>query len=121
MVLILGGLGAGKTAYVRSLGYTDAQISENVLSDLPVLNHLEAAVRNDPSSADALLPPLRKKAFVLCCEVGSGVIPMTKEDRAYREAVGRLCIALAQEATAVVRVVCGIPTAIKGELPCISD
>ena len=55
---------------------------------------------------------------MLCCEVGSGVIPNSREDRVFREATGRLCVRLAQRAEAVVRVVAGIPTAIKGELPC---
>ena len=73
-------------------------------------------MRNDPESAKTLLPRLLEKKFVLCCEVGSGVIPMEKEDRAYREAVGRLCVRLAAEASAVVRVVAGIPTVLKGEL-----
>ena len=118
MVLILGGLGSGKTEYVRSMGYTDADFSPDAFSDRPVLDPLETLVRNDPSAAESLLPALLKKEVVVCCEVGSGVIPMERADRAYREAVGRLCAALAKEATAVVRLVCGIPVALKGELPC---
>ena len=121
MVLILGGLGSGKTEYARSLGFSDADFSPDAFSDRPVLDHLEALVRSDPASATELLPALLKKKIVICREVGSGVIPMEKADRAYREAVGRLCAALAKEATSVVRLVCGIPVALKGELPCASD
>ena len=121
MVLILGGYGAGKKSYARSLGYTDAQMSADPASDAPVLTALEETVRTDPDKAEALLPLLKKKRLVLCCEVGSGVVPMEKRDRACREATGRLCCALAKEATAVVRVVAGIPIALKGELPCASD
>jgi len=36
--------------------------------------------------------------------------------RSAREAAGRLCVALAERADTVVRVVCGIPTALKGEI-----
>ena len=121
MVLILGGFGAGKRAYAKSLGYSDAELSSDVFSDAPVLTDLEATVRNDPAQAEALLPRLLAKKLVLCCEVGSGVIPMDRNERIYREAVGRLCCALAKEATAVVRVVAGIPIAIKGVLPCRCD
>ncbi len=119
MVLILGGFGAGKTAYARSLGYTDADFTTDVSDGKPVLVGLEALVRRDPEHADALFVPLCKKDLVLCCEVGSGVIPLEKADRAYREAVGRLCVRLAAEANAVVRIVAGIPTVLKGELPCV--
>ena len=121
MVLILGGLGAGKKRYLRTLGFTDAQLSNDPDADAPVLVDLEAAVRTDPASSAALFEKCLRKKFVLCREVGSGVIPMDPNERAWREATGRLCCALAERADAVVRVVSGIPTALKGALPCISD
>jgi adenosyl cobinamide kinase/adenosyl cobinamide phosphate guanylyltransferase len=121
MVLILGGTGAGKRELARSLGYADRSMSADVRADLPVVFDLQETVRHDPDRADALLPLLLKKELVLCCEVGCGVIPMEKTDRAFREATGRLLCALAREATAVVRVVAGIPVVLKGELPCVSD
>jgi adenosyl cobinamide kinase/adenosyl cobinamide phosphate guanylyltransferase len=121
MVLILGGMGAGKKTYAKTLGFSDAQMNADVHSDAPVLLDLDKTVRNDPDGAAALLPLLRKKTLVLCCEVGSGVVPLDAKDRAYREAVGRLCCALAEEADAVVRVVAGIPMLLKGEWPCRYD
>lgn len=118
MVLILGGMGAGKIDFARSLGYTDEEMSWDVYSDAPVLTELEETVRKAPQKADALLEPLCTKEVVICAEVGSGVIPLKAEDRCFREATGRLCVQLAKRADTVVRVVAGIPTAIKGELPC---
>ena len=117
MVLILGGLGAGKKEYARSLGFSDADFSTDVSDGKPVLYDLETIVRSAEVPLDALL----QKKLILCREVGSGVIPMDPDERKWREAVGRLCCALAKEATAVVRIVCGVPIALKGELPCISD
>ena len=38
-------------------------------------------------------------------------------ERAARERAGRLCCLLAERADTVVRVFCGIPKVIKGELP----
>ncbi len=119
MVLILGGAYAGKTDFARSLGYTD--FSDDVHADCPVVCHLEATVYEDPDGAQSLLPLLLNKEIVICREVGSGVIPLDPKARAWREAVGRLCAALAKEATAVVRVVAGIPVVIKGVLPCACD
>ena len=117
MVLILGGVRAGKRTFARSMGYSDADISDDPSSDRPVLDALESAVRRDPASADALLPLLKNKQVVICCEVGSGVVPLDPKERAWREAVGRLACALAKEADAVVRVTAGIPVLLKGELP----
>lgn len=121
MVLILGGAGAGKRAFARSLGFSDERMSADVYADRPVVFDLQETVRRDPDGADALLPLLLKKELVLCDEVGCGVIPAERKDRAFREATGRLCCALAREASAVVRVVAGIPVVLKGALPCVSD
>ena len=118
MILILGGAGAGKHEFAQSLGYTEDEMSRDVYVDAPVVTGLEETVRKDPEQADVLLPALLKKEVVICCEVGSGVIPLMREDRTLREATGRLCVKLAQQAESVVRVVAGIPMAIKGELPC---
>ena len=118
MVLIIGGEGSGKRTFARSLGYAEDEMTREIGSSLPVFCQLEQVLREDPSLADALLEPLCEKELVLCCEVGSGVIPISREERQAREATGRLCVRLAQRADAVVRMVAGIPTAIKGELPC---
>ncbi len=118
MVLILGAVGAGKREFARSLGYRDEEMSTDVYSDAPIVTDLEETVRKAPDQAESLLVPLTKKELVLCCEVGSGVIPLQKEDRIFRETTGRICVKLAKEADSVVRLVAGIPMAIKGELPC---
>ncbi len=46
-------------------------------------------------------------------EVGYGVVPVDAHERAFREAVGRVCCQLAQSADRVHRVVCGIGTVIR--------
>lgn len=118
MILVLGASGAGKREFARSLGYKDDEMSCRIESAAPVLYGLEEIVRADPESSEALLEQLCLREMVLCCEVGSGVIPDNRADRVFREATGRLCVLLAKRAEAVVRVVAGIPVAIKGELPC---
>lgn len=67
-------------------------------------------------SSEDLLALLEGKRVVVCDEVGCGIVPLDPDDRAWRERVGRLCCDLAARADAVVRVVCGIPQMIKGEL-----
>ena len=46
-------------------------------------------------------------------EVGSGVVPIEADARAYREAVGRALCVVAQSAESVTRCVCGIGVRIK--------
>lgn len=118
MLLIVGGEGSGKRTFAKSLGYNDNDIADAVLNDCPVLYHLEQMVFADPDCTDALLAALEGKEVVISNEVGSGVIPANRAERAGREATGRLCVLLAQKADCVVRMVSGIPTVIKGDLPC---
>ncbi|MDO5444414.1 MAG: bifunctional adenosylcobinamide kinase/adenosylcobinamide-phosphate guanylyltransferase [Eubacteriales bacterium] len=117
MILVVGSEGSGKREYVKSLGYRDEELSCSITGDKPVLYHLEKLVFADPEGTDGLLADALKKEVVICSEVGSGVIPALYSERVGREATGRLCILLAREADAVVRMVCGIPQVIKGEAP----
>lgn len=113
MILVIGGYAAGKRSYVRdALGYSDAQMADGVLDARSVIyNAQKLAAR---MAADELLEALCQKEVVICNEVGGGLIPMNAEDRAAREAAGRLCILLAQRARRVVRIVCGLPQTLKG-------
>lgn len=52
-------------------------------------------------------------AVIVANEVGSGVVPVSAQERAFREAVGRALCVIAQEACEVTRVVCGIGVRIK--------
>ena len=113
MTLIIGGRAAGKLAYVKSLGYSEGQISGDPEDTGPVLYGLQDIVARDPEGSEGLLPLLLKKEIVVCDEVGCGVIPLEKRDRQAREAIGRLCVLLAKNADRVVRVIAGIPTVIK--------
>ena len=53
------------------------------------------------------------EAIVVANEVGAGVVPITQEDRLFREAVGRVLCMIAQNAQSVKRCVCGIGVRIK--------
>ncbi|MFR3785970.1 MAG: bifunctional adenosylcobinamide kinase/adenosylcobinamide-phosphate guanylyltransferase [Agathobaculum desmolans] len=109
-VLLIGGAWQGKAA-----------LAERLYPALPLTKNLHQMVRQtlaagrDPME---LLPALRGHA-VTCDEVGCGVVPLDPEEERYREAVGRLCCALAAEADAVVRVIAGVPQYIKGGTVCI--
>ena len=52
-------------------------------------------------------------AVVIADEIGCGVVPVDRNDRAWREAAGRALCVLAQHADVVIRVICGIGVRIK--------
>ena len=120
MLLIIGAEGSGKREFALSQGYADGDIADGVWDEKPVLMHLESmifpAVYAGTYNKEAWLEKLRCKEIVICNEVGSGVIPIAREERLAREETGRMCTLLAKEADTVVRMVCGIPQVLKGRL-----
>lgn len=115
MVLIVGGKGSGKRDWVlNDLHYAPEDIAEEANEDKPVLYGLETLLREE--DGDALLPYLLAREVVVCDEVGCGVVPMTAEERAWRDEVGRVCCFLASRASLVLRLCCGLPQALKGRI-----
>ena len=126
MILITGGAYQGKTAYVKA--HVQYEITDGAVCDFDaaksskVLRNYHCLVRRlIDSGMDAerytrefcIADP---DCIVLIGEVGSGIIPAEKQERLWRENVGRAGCILAEHADSVIRLVCGIPTAIKGEL-----
>lgn len=110
MILIVGPLCSGKKAAAMQLLHWD----EQELSRRAVWDVQELAAKS--GDLPALAGELARYEAVIATEVGGGVVPADAEERAAREAAGRLCCLLARRADAVVRVFCGIPVVIKGEL-----
>lgn len=108
MILIVGGLGAGKREFaMETFGIRMEDLSCAVLDERPALYDLQ---KMEPLPT---VESLADKRIVICNEVGSGVVPIDREERAHREAVGRLCVELAKTAQAVYRVQCGIGMRLK--------
>ncbi|MEG1650276.1 MAG: bifunctional adenosylcobinamide kinase/adenosylcobinamide-phosphate guanylyltransferase [Oscillospiraceae bacterium] len=112
MILILGGKSSGKLDYIKNeLGYAESCISQDPTDEKQVMYGLERYLRTEKSVS---MEQLCKKRIVSCDEVGSGVVPVSEEEREYRERVGRACCEIAKHADRVIRMVCGIPQIIKG-------
>ena len=110
MIFVTGPLYSGKKTYVKTrFGWNDAQLARLAAADVQKL----VTGAETPAQLEALAAQLAQKTAVTAAEVGSGVVPIDKAQRAQREAAGRLAIFLAQQAQEVVRVFCGIPTRIK--------
>ena len=111
MIFVTGPLFSGKKAAVMHLFHWDeAQFAQNCTAEVETL----AGERED---LEQLAEELALRPVVIASEVGGGVVPMDREERRRREAAGRLAVLLAGRADTVIRVFCGIPTVLKGELP----
>lgn len=135
MELVIGGCFQGKLAYAKQelarqgilVGTEEiiegAQIRMALEESRPVriLNHLHLWVRDrmEAGREAELMPGLETlllkypDLWIVCDEVGYGVVPIEKTERAYRETVGRLLCFLAQKAEHMVRIVGGMPMTIK--------
>ena len=116
MVLILGGAYQGKLTYAaKRYSLTKADIFD--LSDgdpdrpYPCFTHLEALTKREPNPEKFL--SLFRDSILISREIGSGIVPMDPEERAWRERHGALLRRLAGEAGGVVRIFCGLPEVLK--------
>ena len=124
MIVVTGGVASGKKTFLEEYGIDltcvfdarDSQASAVSLADATVVFHVEELVR-EGALARGVFEQLLSKQVLTCTEVGSGVIPLTWDDRQFRERAGSLSSSLAKEADCVVRMVCGIPVFLKGVLP----
>ena len=132
MELYVGGAFQGKKAYVDN-EYSDKNLKwfngkdcaekgfdYRTIADFDAVCNYHEVIRKElldgviPEDELNRLLDLNKDLIIVCDEVGCGVIPISKEDRMYREAVGRcMCIA-ASKADKVTRIICGIGQIIKG-------
>lgn len=118
MILVTGGVASGKRTYLRSLGYGERDMSDELNGSRPVLLDAQELARGfDGDVADLAGRIAASKQAVAIVEVGCGIVPLAREDRVWRDEAGALARELAARSDAVVKMVCGIPVALKGELP----
>lgn len=108
MILILGGAYQGKRAF-----------AEKQFPGKTIMDRYHETVREqlrngeDPLAAAESLAASGKDLVILMDEVGSGVVPMEKEERVWREMCGRCACIFAEQAEMVFRVASGIGVRIK--------
>ncbi len=124
MILVVGGAFQGKEEFIRKSfmpeKITEAEEasceelwqSECILNYHKIVRH-QTEKNEDPLAAAKELILKNPGVIISMDEVGSGVVPMDKTERIYREQVGRTAACFAGEAEAVYRLVCGIPQRLK--------
>lgn len=126
MILVIGGAYSGKLDFVKNTYNIKEEdiyfckddtldFSKRVISGfhkftyeciLKGINPLEVLNKNMDNLKDKI---------IICDEISSGIVPLKKEERLWREDTGRCLQALSRNSQKVYRVFCGIPTLIKGE------
>ncbi len=96
--------------------------AQGVLIDCATMwlsNHMMEGSDLDHAQGDLLaaINGCPAPVIVVSNEVGQGIVPDNAMARAFREAQGRLNMALGQAADLAVLVTAGLPLALKGELP----
>lgn len=110
MIFVTGPLFAGKEEYIKSaLGLSDAELCTCAVRDVQELV-------SGTEDIEVLAEKLSAYRVVIATEVGGGVVPIDAKQRRDREAAGRLACLLAERADIVVRVCCGLPQILKGQL-----
>ena len=130
MILIIGGSFQGKEEFAKKLIGQQKGGEENweqlvcrgdepwqKALEKPCLVTFHGFIRQLQETEEAekfLCQVLKSEPLLITMdEVGCGIVPLKKEERDYREAVGRAGQKLAAAAREVWRVQCGIPVRIK--------
>lgn len=124
MILIFGGAYNGKLEFVKEkykLSNEDIYFCTNhslnfnkkVLCGLHVFTR--NCVLNKINSLDILENNLKylKNKIIICDEINSGIVPMEKVDRAWREETGRALQLLTKHSSSVYRIFFGIEEQLK--------
>ena len=113
MILIIGGSFQGKEEFAKKLIGQQKGGEEN-WEQLVCRCSYHKKLRHLKETEEFLCQVLKSEPLLITMdEVGCGIVPLKKEERDYREAVGRAGQKLAAAAREVWRVQCGIPVRIK--------
>ncbi len=126
MRLICGGAFQGKLGFARELsGFSENEFADGKTCSLEELLQAKAVYafhecvrrfvkpEDDWSQFARRLILENPDLLIVTDELGYGVVPMEREDRAWREHTGRICTELAAHSECVYRVVCGIGMRLK--------
>lgn len=130
MYFITGGVYAGKTAYaakqfdIRPEMITDGAdcTFETAMAAVCIKNYQQLIRRlladgQQPFLFTQTLLDKNPDVIIMMNEIGCGIVPLEREERRWREQTGWCGCLIAERARAVVRLCCGCPSVLKGELP----
>lgn len=131
MELYIGGAFQGKLDYVKSLhngrkieiyGKDDFEKLLSLENQDAIWNDFHLTIQNllqksgnQEKITSQVLSIIEKnpEIKIISCEIGSGIVPIEKSDRIWRDFCGHLLVKIAQKAGKVERIICGLPQRIK--------
>ncbi|MDU2491408.1 MAG: bifunctional adenosylcobinamide kinase/adenosylcobinamide-phosphate guanylyltransferase [Clostridium celatum] len=124
MVLVFGGAYNGKLDFVKEqfnvseddifyCGVNEFDFSKKVICGLHKFTYNN--ILKEINSLQYIKENINlfKDKIIISDEISSGIVPLKKEDRMWREETGRCLQYLSKESSCVYRIFCGIPTIIK--------
>lgn len=124
MKLVIGGAFQGKCEYARTAfdfgsdKVFNCEESGEIDLSAPIVNHIEKwtlwCVKNGIEPAEYFFDNIvNNDIIVISDDISCGVVPVTKHERMWREANGRLLMKISKESDEVHRVFCGLGTRLK--------
>lgn len=124
MVLVFGGAYNGKLRYIKEkynikedeiffCNGKEIDYSKKVICGLHKFTYELSS--SDKNALEVLKENIDKldEKIIICDEISSGIVPLEKRDRIWREDTGRCLQYLTEKSSTVVRVFCGIETVLK--------
>ncbi|MEG1002890.1 bifunctional adenosylcobinamide kinase/adenosylcobinamide-phosphate guanylyltransferase [Clostridium sp.] len=126
MKIYFGGAYNGKLSYVKNkFDIEDSDIfyckdseidfSKKVISGIDRLIYFNAKNYNESTNYFEKNLHKFKDKIIICDEISSGIVPMKREERFWREETGKVMQLLTEESNYVCKIFFGIPMVIKDE------
>lgn len=127
MVFVIGGAYQGKLDFVldkfnleKSDVFNCTEQCDEIYTDKKILNNIDKLVlkfvyegKNEEEIKTQINDIVANTMVVIYTDHSQGIVPLKKEDRAFREISGRIMTDLAFKSKEVYRVFCGIPQQLK--------
>lgn len=101
--------------YIKRLTYKEGAAYNTKVDDTITADTTADTTAKTMSAAEIIndIYGANPDIILICDEVGGGIVPLKKEDRIYREAVGRALCCAVKKSDRVERVMCGIGQCLK--------
>jgi len=124
MILILGGAYQGKRRYVKEAfslsdldfhvcGSTEIDFTKRCICNLEEYTYACIQDGIDPMTHLAENRAAWENTIFICQDIFCGVVPLERTLRLWRDATGKVCQYLSQEAEQVSRIYCGLEQRLK--------